>query len=304
MNVHLMYYLAIQDMDMRLFQERDGFNSGSGGGRMVWKAKMTMRRILVGMVVGVISVRGGMALGQSGVVASEIPDRIENIEAIRDKYRTARDSYRDDRAKIMAEISKLRATSERLGREVQEMEVAVRSHHDDVVKYQASSGKMGKDISKICDAVIIDLSKTRENIQGGIPFDVAGRLENLSDAAAKIQSDDVDHQADGVKRYFSFHRQDFHLARSTEIVNDVVDISESRQLPGYVLRLGLVCQWFMTEDQSWIGRVKGGGQNGYERVDDVRESGRVLEAFSVMRRRRMPGLVVLVLPVNARADGK
>lgn len=302
MNIHSMYHSTI--LDMRLFQERNAFDSANAGGKIVWKAKMTMRSILMSVVFGVISVCGGMALGQSGTVASEIPDRIENIEAIRDKYRSARDSYRDDRVTLMADISKLRATSERLGREVQELEVAVRLHRDDVVKYQASSGKMDKDMSTICDAVVIQLSQAHQNIQNGIPFAVGGRLETLSDAAAKIKSGGVDQQADGVKRYFNFHRQDFQLARSTEIVNEVVDISEARQLPGYVLRLGLVGQWFITEDYSWIGRANGGGHNEYERMYDAKESSHVLEALSVMRRRRMPGLVVLVLPVNTRSDRK
>lgn len=261
-----------------------------------------MQIILIGIMVGVIGANEGIAPRQPDAVASQILDRIENIQKLREKYRAALDLYQDERKKLTVEISKLRKTSENLDAEAHGLEVAVRSQHDDILKYQVSSGESAEDILKICDAVIVRLSKTRRNIQSGIPFNVAGRLNELFDAENKIKSVDVDQQADGIKHYFIFHRQEFHLAQSTEILNDVVDISEKRQLPGHLFRFGLVGQWFVTENQSWVGRFNGNNPNGYEQIYDVKESDRVLEVFSIMRRRRMPGLVSLVLPLNSSFD--
>ncbi len=238
-------------------------------------------------------------LGQVKTVASQIPIRVENIQELREKYLAALDQYENERAKLEAEVAKLGKTLEGIIDEVAGLEVSAQAQRKEILERQAVSSRHAANISRIRDAALTQLFRTRRNIEAGIPFGQAARLNELSDAERKLKSDDPSWLADGINRYFIFHRKEFRLARSTEILSDVVGLSESRQLPGYLLRFGLVAQWFVTEDGTWVGRFN---PNGHENISETAEAAKVLEAFAVLRRRRMPGLVSLVLPVNSRID--
>jgi hypothetical protein len=127
-------------------------------------------------------------------------------------------------------------------------------------------------------------------VQDGLLHDRAERVQALQRAGRLLASDEAAEQAEGIDRFLSLAEEDLRLASTIAIENRVVRLEGGRrETNAYVARVGLVSEFFVSEDRADVG-LSVPGTVEWQSVDG--EERRPLErAVGILRGRHAPELV-------------
>ena len=243
--------------------------------------------------------------GQPEQLAPQLLENINAIQQLRKEHLSTRDAHRAKQVALEEQGARLRQTRQELLDEVNLLETELRRLREELETDEEATDNGHRWISQVSDAAVTGLDRCEVRLAHGIPHESSGRLRELMQINSGLKSASVSIRADNLRRAFDFYGREFRLAHITEIVNDSVKVSQDRELPAYLLRLGLVGQWFMTEDRSDVGVCDPSTPSAYRLISNRKELKRVLDAFDVMRGRRTPQMVTLKLPLPSEpANGE
>jgi len=237
---------------------------------------------------------GGKAL------ARKIHETVEAIHAVRLERLRLQEQHKSDVGEIDRQIERLRNDLEQTDAAVREEAAKLRAVEAHVEEDKRAKQRAELVVSQAAASALDAAGGMAARVRGGIPYHKPQREERIGRVVEGLEDRDLLVQADALSNYFSFCAGELRLAGSVQLWNEPVLLDGGeRQTHAYQVRLGLVSQFFVSEDGGTVGLAA--RQTGREWDLEVNRSRqRQLRAIlDVLQQRRPPEVVAVPCPASA-----
>ena len=145
-------------------------------------------------------------------------------------------------------------------------------------------------------------------VRAGIPWRRSRRAAALADLADALKDPDVLTRVDAVGRFWEVASEESRLAGAIALSDEPVTLANGREPDAYVVHVGLVAEFFVTEDGRDVGQATFDADAPWARDLSGGDRRALLRALEVLRGRRAPELTVLPFhrpaPVGPGGSGR
>ncbi len=227
-------------------------------------------------------------------IARELHEALGELTSLRRARAAAVETAARDADVIEERIARLRADVERADGQLAAERDRIAELDAAFESARAIGSAARAALREASDRLVPSCGEIAQRIRDGAGPDRAVRSEAFEAVRRALEGSEADRAA-AIGRYGEILAEEFRLASSTELDNEVVDVGGGREQHAWTARIGLVARYFVAEDRRVGGRAIPGTE-AWELVgDDERE--RLVHAIDMLRGRRSPGFVVLRVPV-------
>ena len=231
--------------------------------------------------------------------ARSIAEAVERLQSLREAARRERETF-------ASRHGELRRQTERLRRELDDLEDEVASIRNEVDRLESRTNEIDRltqrhrqTIDRALAAVRPAIVETRRRIASGVPYRRASRLARLDGLAADLTDDDPAARAEAAAGLWTLLLDDIALARRIESINEPVHTDDgARRMHAWQVRIGLVQQAFLSEDGGTVGLSEPAEASAWRTGLSPERAGAVRRAVGILRRQQRPTLVPLPLPAD------
>ncbi|MEE8104690.1 MAG: DUF3450 family protein, partial [Planctomycetota bacterium] len=234
----------------------------------------------------------GLLVGEdeSHRLAAAIRTRIEEIQAVRQARQREAESHRDAQglvegqtARLQTEIESARGEAGAGDRAVHALRKRMEEGEAAVAEHRAILEELRAVVEPVAEAFW-------KRIATGVPHARAARIARFESVAAALRKPDAPQEwADALNEFWDALNEELRLAGTRELVSAAVDLPGGRRKHAYRLRLGLVNEFYRTEDGESVG-LASFGEDAWRELDAGPMRQVVAEAIDVLRQHRLPEL--------------
>jgi len=198
-------------------------------------------------------------------------------------HRDTRQAIGSQTVRLQTEIESARSVAATTERAVYELLKRVEAGEAALAKDRVVLGELRAVVAPLAEAF-------RKRIATGVPHARAARTERFGNIAAALNKPDATQEwADALNEFWDALNEELRLAGTRELVSAAVDLPGGRRKHAYRLRLGLVNEFYRTEDGESVGLAAFGEEAWRELpAGPMREA--VAAAIDVLRQHRLPEL--------------
>ncbi len=233
-------------------------------------------------------------------LAHKIHETVEAIHAVRLERLRLQEQHESNVGEIERQIERLRDDLEKTDAAVREE--AEKLH---AVKAQVEQDKRAKRaaellVSQVAASVLDAAGRMAKRVSAGIPYRKPQRQEQIGRVVEELGDSDLLVQADALTDYFSFCAEELRLAGSVHLWNEPVLLDGGkRQTHTYQVRLGLVNQFFVSEDGETVGLAARRTDREWDLQVDRSRRRQLRVILDVLQQRRPPEIVPVPCAASA-----
>lgn len=164
----------------------------------------------------------------------------------------------------------------------------------------ASRRQLIADLAARVQPVVV---RFRQRVVAGVAWHRGARLDALDQIATLLAGSDTLMQADGLCRFLDVARSDLIAAGEIHRDNQAVPVDADRIVHAWVLRVGLVGEWYVAEDGDTVGYTLTGDNGEWTRVDTTDpQRASIVTALDTAAGKSPPAFIQLRLRAGGTAE--
>lgn len=225
-------------------------------------------------------------------LARRIQDRVEKVQAIRERQRRLRESHADAADEATRQIERLRAQLSEANRDGAERQRELSSLEKRLADADEIVTSIRTGVAMLRDPARSTVASVEQRINGGIPRSPNRRLEALRSARTPLDGEAAEDVIHGIRAFAGWLGEEWKDAKTISLSNEPIELEGGeRQRHVWMLRLGLASAAWISEDGSSGGIWSGDATNPW-RVDlSSEELEDLCELFGIVRGHRPPAVV-------------
>ena len=250
------------------------------------------------VLVGVVGLLGSFAQGKPPKdertdLAERIRTQVERIQETRGEFLAARQDHAAAMARIDAQIRTLEENRERLQveaagerKQAAELESELGRERDALAGARAGLTVMAGSVRPIAQRMALRISS-------GIPHRRDERAAEFVEVDRILSLGDDKENARALLRFWDAVAEELRLLKTRQLTNGEVPLGDGRTKHAYVARLGLVNEWFVSEDGETVGIAARRAAEPWRLVTDPVDRERIVHALQMLQQRRPPRVELL-----------
>lgn len=251
---------------------------------------LVLAALLICLHIGVPA-PGQKALDAKRALARKIHETIERIHTRRAERLRLREQHQAHTGEVERQIERMKDEIERTGAVLREERKRVEELGARLEAARKIKRKGERLLSKAVEVAMPSVEKMTGRVSSGIPCRRKERREQIERIMAGLRSSVLREQADALVDYSTFHAEELRLANSIDLWNEPVLLDGGkREVHAYQIRLGLVNQFFVSEDGRTIGLAVGEVGREWDLKPDPVQCRQIRTALEILQERRPPGV--------------
>ena len=218
----------------------------------------------------------------------EIVTTLQALKAVQHQKQLLVNTLENQNKALLLKVGQLRATKQTL---TDTVTIALKEKADLLTKIEHTNADISTKQALAKNIKVNTLSsigKIQNNIDTGITFKQAHRQATLLQTFDDLASTDTSTQINATTHFLTFLQNELKLSNTVSFWNAPVHLPDNKQKNAYWVRLGLVNQFFMTEDGLDVHLA--GRQNTQSFPKQLKNAlpNQIKDAMSIMQHRRPP----------------
>ncbi|MFW6032926.1 MAG: DUF3450 family protein [Phycisphaeraceae bacterium] len=254
-----------------------------------------MKRLLSIVLAGWVSIAADAAPAQpagdaESQLAREIRQTISELHDLRRARLAEAASHRSAVDALERQIDRLETDLSRIGKDAAAQEQAVADLRTRRQELEQSADAASELVTHAAEAAAPVAAAIEQRVSEGIPFEKAPRRSRAEAIAAGLDEPGLMEQSAALTDLWSMLDAEFRLAGGRDLWNEPVRLQQGRRVHAYQVRLGLIGQWFVSEDRQTLGLAAPGRDQPWLLKLPGAWQTPLREAVGILREQRPPGL--------------
>jgi hypothetical protein len=256
--------------------------------------------------VGLLSTSPVSAEQSTALLARQIREKLELIQAVRTERLDLDAQIRQEKQRLEDQIEKLKKDKNQLQADLNRIQDDNHNLQNQLTGVNRDNRLLEDQLQASCSKLDPFVKRIRSRVAGGIAWKYQQRLEKLDGITQGLNEEELSAKVMAMQGYFSFVSEEFRFSNTIELYNAFLPIGENQHKHAYVIRMGLVGQSAISENnQHGAVDIKSVGDAWQNSLDTATQN-QMRHALGILQRKRQPELrpvPVWVAPTRLSTDG-
>ena len=223
----------------------------------------------------------------------DLQDKIEKSHALRAAAMAERQVLQDDINQVKRQVGQLTLDKQRLISEIAKLKNKQSELHSQLSQKKNHFQESVQILNRAAKNALGLVGNLQKRIGSGIAYQKQNRLDTLETISLELGNPKSAPKADALSELSKFINQEFQLARSVQIWNAPVKLSDQREKHAWLYRMGLVNQALVTEEGEHHAIADRSGKKSWVFELTAEQVEQLTLGLGVLQRRKEPQITLL-----------